>query len=56
MPFSKFEPNRPVEPEREGSTPEAHRRAQVLRWGNRILFAMTVLGFALMAYWISKAN
>lgn len=56
MPFSKFEPNRPVERSREGTTASADRRAKLLRWGNLILFFMTVLGFGLMAYWISKGR
>ncbi|MEK6986365.1 MAG: hypothetical protein AABX89_08320 [Candidatus Thermoplasmatota archaeon] len=56
MPFSKFEPNRPQTPEPEGTTPQATRRANLLRWGNLILFAMTVLGFGLMFYWMSRGN
>lgn len=56
MPFSKFEPNRPAEREREGTTPQADRRAKLLRWGNWVLLFMVVLGFMLMAYWMSKGK
>ena len=52
--FSKFDPQRPTTKGEEGSTPAATRRARVLRWGNWILMGMTVLGFVLMAYWITK--
>lgn len=54
MPFSKFDPNRPAEAEREGTTASADRRAKVLRWGNWVLLFMTLLGFMLMAFWISR--
>lgn len=54
MPFSKFEPNRPVSLAPEGSTPAAGRRARILRWVNWIVMAYTALGFGLMVYWLLK--
>lgn len=55
VPFSKFEPNRPLEDDALGaSTPAAARRARLLKWANWIVLAYTALGFGLIAYWLLK--
>jgi hypothetical protein len=56
VPFSKFDPHRELGKEPEGTTPAATRRAMVLRWGTWITWAMTLLGFLLMAYWLMEGD
>jgi hypothetical protein len=49
MPFSKFDPDRPVEdPETEDAS--AARRVRILRYWQWISSAFTALGFAIIAY------
>jgi hypothetical protein len=55
VPFSKFDPNRPVEVTPEASTPSAARRMRILRWVNWIVLAYTALGFGLIVYWLAKS-
>ncbi|MES2154091.1 MAG: hypothetical protein V4510_03060 [bacterium] len=54
MPFSKFDPNRPVERSPEASTPAGARRILVLRWVNPLVFAYTALGFGFIVYWMAR--
>jgi hypothetical protein len=54
VPFSKYEPNRPVEPRPEGTTPSAIRRIRILKWANWIVLLYTALGFGLIAYWLLR--
>ena len=53
MPFSKFDPDRPVEKDAlAASTPGAARKAGFLKWANWIVLVYTAIGFGLIAYWI----
>lgn len=56
MGFSKFDPNRPVEPTPEAANPSAARRARILRWVNWIVLAYTAIGFGFIVYWLAKAG
>jgi hypothetical protein len=56
VPFSKFDPNRPVEATPEASTPSGARRIRILRWVNWIVLAYTALGFGLIVYWLAKSH
>jgi hypothetical protein len=56
VPFSKFDPLRPVEKASEGTTASATRRAKILRWANWIVAVYTALGFGLIVYWLMQAN
>ena len=54
MPFSKYDPHRPVEETPEASDPSAARRVWILRWAWRIAWGYTVLGFAFLLWWILR--
>lgn len=56
MPFSKFDPHRPVEEDPEATSPAAARRVWALRWGWLISQAFFVLGLILMLYWLWKGK
>lgn len=55
MPFSKYDPYRPVEDDPLGaSSPAAGRRARLLRWANWIVLGYTALGFGIIAYLLAR--
>ncbi|HUR62508.1 MAG TPA: hypothetical protein VM286_09125 [Candidatus Thermoplasmatota archaeon] len=54
MPFSKFEPNRPIEARPEGTSPSAVRRSRILRWVTWVAWAYTAVGFGFIAYWLLR--
>lgn len=50
--FSKFDPHRPEEGEREGHNDSADRRARILRYAWWVTVAYTALGFVFLAvFW-----
>jgi hypothetical protein len=55
-PFSKFDPHRPARDEPEPMAPGAARRVWILRWGVWIYTGMLVLGYVLIAYWLSSGS
>lgn len=56
MPFSKYDPHRPLEEEREATTESGQRRVWALRWGWRISQAMWAIGAILILYWIWRGR
>ncbi len=54
LPFSKFDPNRPVEDSPEAKTPSGARRILILRWVVWIVYAYTALGFGFIMYWLFR--
>lgn len=51
MAFSKFDPNRPEEPE---ETTPAMRRAALLQWGWKITLIYTLFGFVMIGYFLMR--
>ncbi len=53
MPFSKYDPHRPLEEEDDASSPEARRRAMLLKYGWWITIVYTAVGFVFLGlFWL----
>lgn len=53
MPFSKYDPHRPSEEDEDFSSPEAKRRALLLKYGWWITIAYTAVGFVFLGlFWL----
>ena len=52
-PFSKFEPERPLDDGPAFDT-DAARRAFLLKWGTRVSYAFMVFGFLVIGYMLYK--